>query len=187
MSQDGGRPQSRWNRRVARSRGFPARRDGPRRQVTWIAPADQSYVSVSSGQKVIVGSFDPSAAGFAKPTVVRSRGLVSIKPTSIAASLTMSGAWGIGVVSQQAFAAGLASIPGPFTDAQWDGWFAWGAIIQHFAFHSGVAAEIDSVEHVVDSKAMRKISQNEIMILMVESQGGAFDIGLHVRTLFKLS
>ncbi len=103
-------------RRVHRQR-FP----GPRRQTTWVAPADQSFVAVSTGATVIVASFDAQANGMLAPTVIRNRGVLGIKLSSYGADLDVTGAYGIGVVSDAAFTAGVASVQGPWTDANWGG------------------------------------------------------------------
>ncbi len=109
---------------MARQRSFT--RGGPRRQVTWVGPADQGFIAVSSGGATLLSSFNPvTDAGMSKPTIVRTRGAVTIVPNSFAADLNFDGAFGIGVVSNQAFAAGIASIPEPFDEADWDGWMVW--------------------------------------------------------------
>jgi len=44
-----------------------------------------------------------------------------------------------------------------------------------------------SLRFQVNSKAMRKIGNNETLVLMAESQTGGFDIAMHLRILFLLS
>jgi len=39
----------------------------------------------------------------------------------------------------------------------------------------------------VDSKAMRKVGENEVLVTIAESQGGAFNISTPLRTLVKFS
>ena len=167
----------------------PRRRfsSGKRRQTTWVGPADQNYVAVATGAKTILASFDPAAAGLVKPTIVRNRGLLFVRPQVVTASLTLAGAWGIGVVTDRAFAAGAASIPGPFTDADWDGWMAWGSWLQHWLVVSQIGSLYDSIEMPIESKGMRKIADDETLVFMIESQSGAASVGMLCRTLFKLS
>ena len=83
---------------MARARSFPVRGRGSRRQVTWIGPADQSFVSVSTGAKLLVASFDPNTAGLPKPTVVRTRGNVSVVPDATSADVSITGAYGLAIV-----------------------------------------------------------------------------------------
>ena len=44
-----------------------------------------------------------------------------------------------------------------------------------------------SKSYEVDSKGMRKVSDNETIVLMAESQQGAFQISMNFRMLLKLS
>ncbi len=137
---------------------------------------------------VLTQSFDAAANGLTKPTIVRTRGTISIAPQSGSADLDIVGAWGAAIVSDQAFAAGQASIPGPFDEAGWDGWYAWGSFSYQVEFFdsTGVQAPWDRMWEI-DSKAMRKITDNETIVFMVESNVGAFSVSLQLRTLLKLS
>ncbi len=137
---------------------------------------------------MIIGSFDPSANGMLHPTVVRSRGFVSIRPTSFAADLSMGGAFGVCLVSDEAFTAGTAAIPRPFDDANWGGWMLWRAYAGRYEFHDATGSVIPAnLAYELDSKAMRKVSENETIVLMCESQTGAIDCTFHLRQLLLLS
>jgi len=161
---------------------------GKRRSSTWVGPADQNYISVASNTKVIIASFDAAINGLTSPTVVRTRGMVSVKPTNTGASLNYGGAFGVAIVTDRAFAAGAASVPGPFTDSGWDGWFVLGFFQHNWLFPGTSTSEVYSdVDVQVDSKAMRKITDDETLILVCESQVGALDVAMHLRFLFKLS
>jgi len=167
---------------VARRR-FPSH-TGSRRVTQWIGPADQGYVSVASGGATLIAStsFEDST------TVVRTRGHTSIQPGSFAADLNVIGAVGMAIVSAEALAAGITSIPEPFNDADWGGWLVW----RSFSLHLDVAtaAGFDSnaaLEFELDSKAMRKITPNEALVIVAESQAGAFDISTPWRVLVKLT
>ena len=110
-----------------------------------------------------------------------------MKPTSVAADVIMVGAFGLGVVMDRAFAAGVASVPGPFTDASWEGWFVWRSFSNVYEFHTAASALLLSVSQEVDSKGMRKVSADETIVLVAESQSGGFDISMPIRLLLKLS
>ncbi len=174
---------------MAHSRGrFPRAAPRSRRKTHWVGPPDQGTINVGSGASVIIGSFEPAASFMLAPTIVRTRGEVSLLPTSPAADLAISGAFGIGIVSNDAFAAGATSIPGPWSDPDWGGWFVWQSFFKklEFADASGLNYPFNS-SYQVDSKAMRKAESNETVVLMAESQAGAFSIAMHVRLLFLLS
>ena len=168
---------------------FPRRQvtGAAKRQVTWVGPADQGYISVTGNSKVLIGSLSPTASGIGKPTVVRTRGQVSVKPTTYAADIETVGAFGIAIVSAQAFGIGITAIPGPFIDSDWDGWFVWRSFSFAYEFHDATASLLGSFQQEVDSKAMRKVSENETIVLVAESQSGGFDISFPIRMLLKLA
>ena len=163
------------------------RRD--QRKTTWVGPALQNFIAVAAGAKVIVASFDASAAGFPSPTVVRTRGQVQTGPgTGIVVDKEIIGAYGLAVVTDRAFAAGVASVPGPFTDAGWNGWFVWRSF--HYVQEAaGTVATLlqQTASQEVDSKAMRRVTDDETVVLVAESQLGAFSISMPLRLLFMLS
>ncbi len=120
-------------------------------------------------------------------TIMRTRGQVSIIPQAVSADVAIAGAFGIGIVSQEAFAAGVASIPEPFSDGDWGGWFVWRAFTYRLEFIDASGTEFPNWTLEIDSKAMRKVSTNEVAVLVAESQAGAFAIATPVRLLVKLS
>jgi len=168
---------------VARSRVV---RSGPRRKTTWIGPADQPFVTVPSSGKLLVASFDPAANGLVSPTVVRTRGQVAVASLGNATN-DLVGAYGMCIVTDRAFAAGVGSIPGPFTDSGWDGWFVWRSFSLSLVQATGTGFIISSQVQEIDSKAMRKITNDETMVLVAEAQGNTYEISMPLRTLMKLS
>ena len=106
---------------------------------------------------------------------------------AVAADLTVVGAYGMCVVNTDAFVAGVASIPSPFDDADWAGWFVW----RSFSLRIDSVTQVGVVSQFrvqeVDSKAMRKISQNETVVTVATLQAGAFSISSPLRMLLKLS
>ena len=170
------------------ARGRIVTRVGSRRQTTWIAPADQGFVSVTTGSTTLIASFDPTAAGLPRPTVVRTRGSVAIAPViGIAADVDIVGAYGLAVVSENAFGQGVSAIPQPFDDANWDGWFVWRSFSIRFESNSALTAHINQLVQEVDSKAMRKMGDGDRVVLIAQSQVGAYDISMPLRMLMKLS
>ncbi len=173
---------------MPRRRSYPS--GGPKRQVTWIGPADQGVVAVASGASAILAFFAPGDVSMVKPTIVRTRGILDVQLQTYAADLTIGGAFGLCVVSDEAVVAGAASIPRPFDDAGWDGWFVWQAFSGHFDVTTDVGRvglDGGSRQYEIDSKSMRKVNDNETVVLMVESQTGAINVVSHIRQLFKLA
>ena len=158
-----------------------------KRQVQWVGHADQGYVSVASGAKVLIESFSPEASNMTRPTIVRSRGAVSHRFAAVTADVAYVGSIGWGIVSEDAFAAGVASIPGPESDPDWSGWYVWRSFAETFEFNDATGGLYTSRTIEIDSKAMRKMGTNERLVVVAESQSGAFSIAPRVRSLFKLS
>jgi len=129
-----------------------------------------------------------------KVTITRIRGFIHLLiKTSDAVGGGFRGALGIGLVSDQAFAAGATSMPGPLTDMEWDGW-----IWHHFFDIRTVTATIaDGVNAVgasqrieIDSKAMRRQDPNQTMFGMfevAESANATAELQGDTRILDKLS
>ena len=169
---------------MARPRGFGGRGHGGARRLTqWIGPALQGYVAVADTGATLIGSLPLDEAS----TIVRVRGNVGILASSVAADDTIVGAFGMAIVSSEAFNAGVGSIPEPFTDADWGGWMVWRSFSYRFEFFDGTGSNFPNWSFEVDSKAMRKGGPNERLVLIAESQDGAYQISTPLRTLVKLS
>ena len=99
-------------------------------------------------------------------TVRRTRGFVSISSDQLGAQEEQVGAFGMMKVNDIAAAVGAASIPGPITDGNDDGWF----VFQHFAQRgAAVVGQVASQTWDLDSKAMRTIEEGFSVALMVEN------------------
>ncbi len=153
------------------------------RLTQWISPPQQNYVAVATGGATLISSF-PAEEPL---TFMRTRGMVSVRPAAFTADLTVCGAVGIGIVSAEAFAAGVGSIPEPYTDADWGGWFMWRSFCYRFEFEDATGTMLGSWDFEVDSKAMRKVSPNEVAVFIAESQFGGFSVADCTRQLVKLS
>jgi hypothetical protein len=111
---------------------------------------------------------------------------VFVSSDQILASEFIVGAFGMCVVSEDAFAAGAASIPGPFSDASSDLWMVHQYFAQSFQFASGVGAGFNGsfgMQLDIDSKAMRKVTEEERLVVMVENgsaDGMVFNVALRV-------
>ncbi len=156
-----------------------ARRQVPRfvqrkRSLTdWARGLSISPQNVNPATKILLSTIVNTNAGITE-TIRRTRGLCAVKSDQNAAVEEQTGAYGMVIVTDLAAAAGAASIPGPFTDRNDDGWFLWVPFTQ---FTSGsVAGGYTSMQYQFDSKAMRKLEQGFSIAVMVEnaSAGDAF-------------
>ncbi len=173
---------------MARPRGTSfARRAAPKRKTIWVGAAEQGDVAVASTTSVVLQSFAPDDFGMLAPTVVRTRGVAIIHPGAFSADLDFDGAYGLCIVSDEALVAGAGSIPRPFDDDSWPGWIVHRYFVGHFNFDTAVGSETYPNVDIIDSKAMRKVGPNEVLVWMCESRLGAVSINVHARILFKLS
>jgi len=149
-----------------------------RRKTSWtLGPAtgtNGSALNITGTGKTVGGvGVESLADGL---TLVRHRGSLLLYLTSTAAQNNgFFGAFGIGVVTAQAFAAGAASMPGPLADVDWDGWF-----YHQFIFLRGtmltpsqnldrLAQGPEALRVDVDSKSMRKIPENMVVFIILEA------------------
>ena len=155
---------------------------GPRRRTGWDFGPGSGGVDVISSSST--GFFGVQGATFLRQgdTLVRSRGDVEMFLTAVGASGDgFEGALGMGLASQNAVAAGIASVPTPITDIDWDGW-VWHRM---FSLHGSAATAsednaLPSRFFEIDSKAMRKVGTEMSLYLAFEMT----EIGTAVMNLF---
>ena len=172
---------------MARPRGFSRQDRGPKRLTNWgLGPGSVTAEAFAASTAAILGSgITFGAAG----TIVRIRGEFSCMLTSFTgAGDGFQGAVGIGIASSAAFTAGIASLPTPLTEAAWDGWM-W----HRFFGCRGNGTSPDGVglgsfRAEIDSKAMRKVSDEMTMFAVaevVETGTASMLIFLDTRALLK--
>ncbi len=156
----------------ARTRRAP----GWRPQPSWGGTTDASFITVNAATSILVATLIASTA--APETVRRTRGVLGWKSDQNAASEDPVGAFGICVVSEPAATAGVASVPTPFTDFDSDLWFVHQFMGVDHTFGSAVGFNQVANWYDIDSKAMRVVSEDERLVLVVEnghaSQGAQF-------------
>ena len=148
-----------------------ARRDfrrssGPRPNRAWGGTTTHlARVTVPAASKVLISSFAVIPGGV-DITVLRTVGRFSVGSDQSAALEQQIGAWGCIIVTDRAAAAGVASIPGPFTDMADDGWFV----------HQMFAQETERTNtapvmliYEFDSKAKRILSTGQEIAVVAEN------------------
>ena len=123
-------------------------------------------------------------------TIVRTRGeLMGHQRIEAGADQIVGGAFGIIMVSGDAFAAGTASMPGPLSDSG-DDWYVW--VPFNFTSFVGTApGEEPSVFRTAfDSRGMRKTKGGEVAAPIIEIEsvvgGGVIDFSYTFRDQVKL-
>ena len=162
-----------------RARGYPPQR---RNATDWgriVIP----NATVASGTKVLLATFVLSNPGISE-TVRRTRGRFAVLSDQGAVIEQQNGAIGLIVVSDLAIAAGVASIPGPVTDASDDGWFVWEGFTQ--VSRQVLGGSVDQTGYPYyefDSKAMRKVADGFGIAVVAEALSQGTSIGLVVSLL----
>jgi len=149
----------------------------PRRLTEWAATVGGTAFTALAGATAAI---DSSFTTTIVETIVRCRGLFTVQTNQIAAAEQPFGAIGLAIVSDEAFAVGATAVPLPYTDADSDLWLLhqyWAAPMS-FADATGFA-KLDQ-QYELDSKAMRRISADETMVLVVEVASVAA-IGINYR------
>jgi len=162
-----------------------------RRQTDWaITVQTLAYVTIAAASKVLLTSFDAaSLRGIAPATIIRTRGVLSIRPGAASTNQEQLGAFGVAFVNETAGALGVTAIPGPGTNGTFDGWF----VHQYYAGNSfdvgGGGVEylpIAAFGFDIDSKAMRKFTEDVNLVVMAENLGSAdHRLAIHLRFLVK--
>ena len=151
-------------------RGFPRGNVRARRETGWIfGPGDSvSDTIIDAGVTIMGDGLAPAQDGL---TIVRIRGICQLFLTAATAGNDgFTGAIAIGIINEDAFAVGVTTIMDPLADMDWDGW-----MYHHFfAINSPVSADTGlespsaSQRIVVDGKAMRKITEGQVVFAAIE-------------------
>ena len=108
---------------MAHARGLTRRGTEPsRRRRSWaVGPGGTVVTAITASGSGFIG-FGVSMV-LEGLTIVRIRGEVLVTLDSVSgAGSSLVGAFGIGLATAEAFAAGIASVPTPVSDDDWNGW-----------------------------------------------------------------
>ena len=175
---------------------------GSQRKTSWTGGAASSgpgatqSISVSGALLLGVG-LQAIVSGL---TIVRTRGNLSLfLVTADAEGSGFNGAFGLGVVSENAFGVGVTAVPHPIADDDWDGWFyhrkfalfAPAAITAAGSAKewSGIGGVAGAIQIDVDSKAMRKFKESDVVVAVLETTEvgtSIMRVAFDSRTLVKL-
>ncbi len=154
----------------------------PRRTTTWIAGLDNGAATTLAANNGILLATLNAAALAARPyTVIRVRGLLSVKSDQVAADEEGHMAFGMAVVSDQAAGIGVTAVPLPISDQGSDLFFLYQLGGWNLTFVTGVGLGADWSQFEFDSKAMRKVNDDQDIAVTVENESAA------AGCIFKLS
>ena len=134
-----------------------------KRRVNWEVFANSS-LAAGAGSAVFTLVSEAILEAGPSPTIVRVRGEFWAKSQTSAVNARVTA--GIIVVTNKALAAGVASLPSPLTDggSDWLWWDTYG-----LAWQTGEPIESGAVRRVIDSKAMRKVGLNQVLVMVIET------------------
>jgi len=132
---------------------------------TWSQFNTGTRVNVPAATKVLLGFFFLATAF--EETVVRTRGVMTVITDQAAAGEDQIGALGMIRVTDRAIAAGIASIPGPMTDGDDDGWFLWVPTAQMQTNPN----DTYNGQVIFDSKAQRIVREGQQLAVVFENGG----------------
>ncbi len=165
-----------------RQRGGRQVARGPqiRAQTDWTRLGSTASVVVAAGTKVLLASFTSTEDGV---TVRRTRGRVAVMSDQSAVAEEQLGAFGIVKVTTVALAAGAASIPGPITDDDDQGWMVYEPFVELSDMTPGGAAARASGPNaiIVDNKAMRKVPFGFALAVMIENASATTGLEVNFR------
>ncbi len=174
-------------RSFSRLGGVPS---GQRRKTEWGSSADvTAFAGLAAATTVLDQAFTAAQLTVVAPgTVIRTVGYIAVQSDQVAATERPFGAMGFAVVSEQARAAGVASLPAPINNEESDLWFVHQQFAASFRFvtAAGFSEELKIFEF--DSRAQRKFVDGEAIVVVVENASATFAMNyvLKFRILFKL-
>jgi len=143
-----------------------------RRRTTWIGNEITSVdkITVAAATSIVYQLFDlrlnPAIVG---STILRTRGLFRAMTDQVGAAEFPFGAIGMAVVDGEAFDAGIVSLPTPYTESDDHSWFFHSYFATDFDI-SAVGSSSNPFELEVDSKAMRKLQENDVIVWILQNQ-----------------
>ena len=164
---------------------------GSRRNTGWgLGPGGSTVTSFSASSVAFLGGvITVGTDGF---TITRLRGNLQAFLETGGVSEGYHCAIGVAVVTSDAIAVGITAVPDPVADAGWDGWLYHRFFDVHnisATLTDGANAMSAHVQFEVDSKAMRKMGDNDTLfasVEVIEAGTSALDIFFDSRLLMKL-
>ena len=160
---------------------------GPDRQTVW-ATFSLGAMAVAANTVVLLSSLNAAALALRPFTIIRTRLIVQWENDVFTATEAPFGAVGDIVVSENAAAAGAASVPGPISEGD-DDWLWYQPMITRLVVTDATGKLSPAGnQYVVDSKAMRKVGINDQVVTVVENNDPASGARINIvgRQLFKL-
>jgi len=170
-----------------RKSGFVRRGNVMRRATLWLSGVETVQASSTTSSSILT-SLNAGALALRPFTIIRTRGMMSITSDQGAATERYAVALGGIVVTDEAVAAGVASVPTPSSEDASD-WYFYERLANELQINSSIGfVGQGSRFKDFDSKAMRKVDIGQDAITV--QQGTVNNVGVillaYCRTLVKL-
>jgi len=143
------------------------------RQPVWFFIRVSTTAVAGGSTAVLLSTFNAAALLLRPFTIIRTHLLLQMSTDQSIASELFVGAYGMQVVTEQAAAAGIASVPTPISETDAD-FFVYQPVIDSFLFADATGiVEPSGIQYSIDSKAMRKVGINEDLSTTIESTSGS--------------
>ncbi len=165
-------------RRRFRSGGFAQK---PRKTLAWSSSAPVTgLVALAASTSALIETIIPNVPDL---TELRVRGLFGWRTDQLAASEIQVGAVGMIVVEEPAATLGITALPVPNTDGDSD-WMWHSYYASRFEFGSAIGFQTSSLNTmIIDSKAMRKVSSTQRVVVVIENSGLGIQFFWSIRIL----
>ncbi len=148
------------------------RAGGQVRETIWISLPDIA-TSLASGVAVLTGVLNAAALALRPFTIVRTHVTWQLRSDQEAADESYGASIGFAIVSEQASAIGVTAIPTPITDRGSDLFFLYDIGFGRMANATAVGFTDVGVLQKVDSKAMRKVNDDQDLVIVAENSGAS--------------
>ncbi len=157
------------------------------RESLWLFVTETSTALAAANTAVLINSLNAAALALTPFTVVRTRGIWSVRSDQTAATEQQMVGLGSAVVSSQASAIGVTAVPTPMTDLGSDLWYMIELWASTFVVNSAIGTEVYQSK-AYDSRAMRKVEEGQDLVFVLENSSVTLGTTvLHVaRSLIKL-
>jgi len=159
------------------------------RESLWIGLTETNSTLASANASLLINSLSAGGIDLLPFTIVRTRGILAFRSDQTGASESFHAGFGVCVVSQQAAAIGITAVPTPMFDLGSDLFFVHQLMAGRFEFVSGTGFDPQAMNMVqYDSKAMRKVNDDEDVVLTLETSSLSSGINIYHagRMLIKL-
>ena len=141
-----------------------------RRRTDWssIVP-ETTFTGLAAATAIL----DSTITATLPTTLIRSVGQLTVTSDQQAVGENPFGAVGLCVVSDQSVAIGVTALPTPYTDPESDLWLFHQFWSASMIFASAVGIHKIDQQYKLESKAMRKMSEDQTLCLIIENGSAA--------------